>query len=68
MIPTAEAIPAADIAAARPAPFVHRVAIAGLGAIGKVVAAKIDAGMPGLVLTAAAARDPLTQPATLTAM
>jgi len=35
----------------------QRVAIAGLGAIGKVVAAKLDAGMPGVVLAAASARD-----------
>jgi aspartate dehydrogenase len=57
MISTAQATSAADTAAVRPAVAVHRVAIAGLGAIGKVVAAKLDAGVPGLALTAAAARD-----------
>jgi len=34
-----------------------RVAIAGLGAIGRAVALKLHAGLPGLALTAVAARD-----------
>ena len=34
-----------------------RIGIAGLGAIGKSVAEKLDAGIPGLRLTAIAARD-----------
>jgi aspartate dehydrogenase len=41
----------------RPASAGQRVAIAGLGAIGKVVAARLDQGMPGLTLSAASARD-----------
>ena len=56
-LPTAEVDRTPDAAPARPAAPVQRDAIAGLGAIGKVVAAKIDAGVPGLALTAAAARD-----------
>src|SRR5262245_31175724 len=36
---------------------VTRVAIGGLGAIGRVVARKLADGMPGLVLACAAARD-----------
>jgi aspartate dehydrogenase len=35
----------------------HRIAIAGLGAIGKVVARKLMGGIPGCRLTAVAARD-----------
>ncbi|MBL8385420.1 MAG: aspartate dehydrogenase [Burkholderiales bacterium] len=35
-----------------------RVGIAGLGAIGRSVAGKLDAGMPGLALAAVAVRDP----------
>ncbi|HWQ37846.1 MAG TPA: aspartate dehydrogenase [Burkholderiales bacterium] len=38
-------------------PPLLRVAIAGLGAVGKVVARKLDAGMPGLTLSAVAVRD-----------
>src|SRR5215469_11909270 len=34
-----------------------RVAVAGLGAIGRVVARRISKGIPGLTLTAVAARD-----------
>ncbi|MEE8544501.1 MAG: aspartate dehydrogenase, partial [Alphaproteobacteria bacterium] len=34
-----------------------RVAVAGLGAIGGAVAARLDAGLPGLELAAVAARD-----------
>src|SRR5262249_28699668 len=34
-----------------------RVAVAGLGAIGRVLARKLSAGMPGLTLACAAARD-----------
>jgi len=34
-----------------------RVAIAGLGAIGQVIARRLDAGLPGLWLTAVSARD-----------
>jgi len=37
---------------------VQRVAIAGLGAIGKAVAGRLDKGVPGLALTAVAVRDP----------
>ena len=37
---------------------VQRVAIAGLGAIGKAVARKLDEGIAGLSLSAVAARDP----------
>ncbi|HTH97840.1 MAG TPA: aspartate dehydrogenase, partial [Stellaceae bacterium] len=33
------------------------VAVAGLGAIGRVLAARLDAGLPGLKLSAVAARD-----------
>ena len=40
-----------------PQPTPQRVAIAGLGAIGKVLATKLDQGIPGLVLAAAATRD-----------
>ena len=36
---------------------VIRVAIAGLGAIGRVLARKLADGIPGLVLAGAAARD-----------
>jgi aspartate dehydrogenase len=35
----------------------HTVAIAGLGSIGRSLAKKIDAGLPGIRLTAAASRD-----------
>lgn len=35
----------------------QRVAIAGLGAIGRAIARKLDAGLPGLTLTAVAVRD-----------
>ncbi len=35
-----------------------RIAIAGLGAIGAVVARRLDAGIPGLALTAVATREP----------
>ena len=34
-----------------------RVAIAGLGAIGRAIAKRLAAGMPGLALACAAARD-----------
>ena len=37
---------------------VTRVAIAGLGAIGRVLARQLADGMPGLALACAAARDP----------
>jgi aspartate dehydrogenase len=37
---------------------VQRVAIAGLGAIGRAIARRLDAGLPGLRLTAVAVRDP----------
>src|SRR5438046_2069626 len=37
---------------------VQRVAIAGLGAIGKAVARKLDEGVAGLSLSAVAVRDP----------
>ncbi|MEW6642315.1 MAG: aspartate dehydrogenase [Pseudomonadota bacterium] len=37
-----------------------RVAVAGLGAIGRVVAHRLADGIPGLALTAVAARDPRT--------
>ena len=36
---------------------ITRVAVAGLGAIGRVLARTLADGMPGLVLAAAAARD-----------
>ncbi|HYL17883.1 MAG TPA: aspartate dehydrogenase [Burkholderiales bacterium] len=36
----------------------QRVAIAGLGAIGRVLARKLDAGVPGMQLTAVAVRNP----------
>ncbi len=36
---------------------ITRVAVAGLGAIGRVLARKLSAGMPGLTLACAAARD-----------
>ena len=36
----------------------QRVAIAGLGAIGRVLARKLDAGLPGMRLTAVAVRNP----------
>jgi aspartate dehydrogenase len=36
---------------------VQRVAIAGLGAIGRAIARKLDEGVPGLILTAVAVRD-----------
>jgi len=36
----------------------QRVAIAGLGAIGQVIARKLDAGVPGVQLTAVAVRNP----------
>jgi aspartate dehydrogenase len=36
----------------------QRVAIAGLGAIGRVLACKLDAGLPGMRLTAVAVRNP----------
>src|SRR5205823_6717413 len=45
----------ADDALAVPAPL--RVAIAGFGAIGAVVARRLDQGMDGLVLAAVSARD-----------
>ncbi len=43
----------------RPAvtPREHRIAIAGLGAIGRALATKLDAGIPGVRLVAAASRD-----------
>jgi aspartate dehydrogenase len=37
---------------------VQRVAIAGLGAIGRAIARKLDEGVPGLTLAAVAVRDP----------
>ena len=36
----------------------QRVAIAGLGAIGRKIAARLDAGLPGMSLSAIAVRDP----------
>jgi aspartate dehydrogenase len=41
-----------------PNPPEQRVAIAGLGAIGKALARKLDEGIPGLLLAAVAVRDP----------
>ncbi|MEZ5844066.1 MAG: aspartate dehydrogenase [Hyphomicrobiaceae bacterium] len=46
---------------------VTRVAIAGLGAIGRTVAGKLHAGLPGLTLSAVAARDAVTARAWLEA-
>ena len=41
----------------------YRVGIAGFGAIGQAVAQSLDAGLPGLTLTAVAVRDPNAPPA-----
>jgi aspartate dehydrogenase len=41
----------------------YRVGIAGFGAIGQAVAQSLDAGLPGLTLTAIAVRDPKAPPA-----
>ncbi|MEX0958882.1 MAG: aspartate dehydrogenase [Burkholderiales bacterium] len=43
----------------RDAVRMQRVAVAGLGAIGRTVAAKLDAGLPGMSLSAVAVRDPV---------
>src|SRR5437667_11678675 len=44
-----------------------RVGLAGLGAIGMAIARRLEAGIPGLALTAAAARDNSTAAARLVA-